>query len=201
MRQLETNLNFISSMADDPAVTTAALKQEFDKAGNVIKGYINDTLLDDIVDADESTATSVLEDVGEMLEDFEEDIAGEMADFKEEVNGSLATMQGTINGMSGNVNKKVVYGDFATTTTSATPSITPLQDYTGTITALATGYYPLAIAGVHFSRTFSDMQLIRWQITSKANGRAVITYRILNADNTRTLTPTVSIDVLWVKIR
>lgn len=52
MQRLETNLNFISSLADQPAMSTAELKQEFDKAGNVIKDFINNTMireLDDIV--------------------------------------------------------------------------------------------------------------------------------------------------------
>lgn len=44
MQQLETNLNFISSLPADPAMTTQALQQEFDKAGNVIKDFINNIL-------------------------------------------------------------------------------------------------------------------------------------------------------------
>lgn len=188
-------------MADDPAVTTAALKQEFDKAGNVIKDYINDTLIDDIVDADDTIATSVLSQVSEMLEDFQEDIEGEMNTFKTEVNGSLTTMQGTINSMSGNVNKKTIYSDLAVTGGQASPTITPLQDYSGTVTVTANGFYPLAIAGWHFSRSYGDITLLKLQISSRSNGRAVISYRILSADNNRTMTPTLYFDVLWVKIR
>lgn len=48
LRQLETNLNFISSLPARPAMETHALQEEFDRAGNVIKDYINTWLIPDI---------------------------------------------------------------------------------------------------------------------------------------------------------
>lgn len=204
MRQLETNLNFISSLPDDPTVTTAALKQEFDKAGNVIKTYINDTLIDDIVDADDNTAASVLSQVNELLDDFEEDITGEMASFKEEVNGSLNTMQGTISSMSGTVGSKTSYGDFKITTgyrTDNLPGTNASADYTLTCTINNSGYFPIAIAGFHYVKGNFDSELLRYELTTQVSGRAVVTYK-LRLNNTQVATSnTVYFNILWVKVR
>lgn len=47
--RLTEDLNFIQALSDEPndvdGLTAAGLKAEFDKSGNEIKGYINDTLL------------------------------------------------------------------------------------------------------------------------------------------------------------
>lgn len=48
MQQLETDLNYISSLEDRPAMATAALKAQFDMAGNTIKNYINSLLIPSI---------------------------------------------------------------------------------------------------------------------------------------------------------
>lgn len=45
---LSTNLNNIQALADKPSMTSAELKTEFDKAGNAIKSYINNTLIGEI---------------------------------------------------------------------------------------------------------------------------------------------------------
>lgn len=48
MQQLETDLNYISSLADQPAMATAELKAQFDMAGNTIKNYINNLFIPSI---------------------------------------------------------------------------------------------------------------------------------------------------------
>lgn len=48
MQQLEADLNYISSLEDRPAMATAALKAQFDMAGNTIKDYINSLLIPSI---------------------------------------------------------------------------------------------------------------------------------------------------------
>lgn len=205
MRQLETNLNFISSLPDDPAVTTAALKQEFDKAGNVIKTYINDTLIDDIVDADDSTAASVLEQVDGLLDDFEEGLAGEMSTFKEEVNGSLNTMQGTINSMSSSVNGKCVYGDFVISTGSRSDNLAKSAptsaDYTLDCTIIKSGYFPIAIVGFHYVKGNVNSELLRYELTSRSSGRAVVTYKLRLNNTIDTTGHTLYFNILWVKVR
>lgn len=45
---LTTDLNYIAALADEPLLTATLLKQEFDKSGNAIKTYINDTLTDEL---------------------------------------------------------------------------------------------------------------------------------------------------------
>ena len=204
MRQLETNLNFISSLPDDPAIMTSELKQEFDKAGNTIKGYINDILLPDITNADENTATSVMNQVRAAIDDFENEIESTINDFKNQVNGSLSSMQDTISNMSGSVNSKVSYGDFAITTGNRSDNLagnTTSIEYNLDCTITKEGYFPIGIVGFHYLKTDVDSELLRYELTSRANGRAVVTYK-LKLNNTRqTTTHTVYFNILWVKIR
>ena len=48
LTRLTTNLNNLSSLADQPTEAASELKAVFDKAGNDIKSYINNTLLPEI---------------------------------------------------------------------------------------------------------------------------------------------------------
>ena len=45
MDKLTENLDFISTLPDQPTTSAAELKREFDKAGNIIKDYINNILI------------------------------------------------------------------------------------------------------------------------------------------------------------
>lgn len=45
LTELTSNLNIHQSLPDQPALTADELKEEFDKAGNFIKEYLNETLL------------------------------------------------------------------------------------------------------------------------------------------------------------
>lgn len=47
---LTENLNIISSLPDKPTLQSNELKNEFDKAGNLIKEFINDTLLIEVTE-------------------------------------------------------------------------------------------------------------------------------------------------------
>lgn len=209
------DMNKVSSLADQPTITSTALKAKFDEGGQKIKEYLNGTLVDEVQDAFQDLEGEI-QDALEQIQTLLDALTAENISYDNTSSGMTATnvqagideLKGITNSLStsiGSVNttagKKTVYSDFATTTGSANPSVAPLQDYSGTITVTADGWYPVAVAGYHFSRTYADMQLLRLQLTSKANGRAVVTYRILNADNTRTLTPNLYVDVLWVKIR
>ena len=49
--QFTEDLNIISSLADQPTMTSSELKAEFDLAGNKIKDYINNILISGIQDA------------------------------------------------------------------------------------------------------------------------------------------------------
>lgn len=58
---LDGDISFISKLDDEPndvgGMTSAQLKAEFDKAGNVIKDYINNSLIPEILAADAVEAT------------------------------------------------------------------------------------------------------------------------------------------------
>lgn len=215
LTKLTEDLNIISALADQPTITSTQLKAKFDEASGIIKTYINNVLIDDVEDAFNDMAEDLQEAI-QTIQSLLDSLTAENITYDNTSSGLTATnvqnaideLKSGLNTLStsiGNVDtatgKKTVYSDFAITTGSANPSVAPLQDYSGTITVTADGWYPVAVGGFHFSRTYADMQLLRLQLTSKANGRAVVTYRILNADNTRTLTPNLYVDVLWVKIR
>ena len=74
MRQLEDDLNFISSLPDRPAMATADLKREFDKAGNRIKTYINSIMLPDLVDFQTNIETTISTQIGGLRTELEEDM-------------------------------------------------------------------------------------------------------------------------------
>lgn len=46
--KLTENLNIISSLPDRPAMTTNELKEQFDKAGNIIKEFLNNSFLPEL---------------------------------------------------------------------------------------------------------------------------------------------------------
>ena len=48
LTKLETNLNIIKSLPNKPTLEADELKKKFDEASNLIKEYINDTLLEEI---------------------------------------------------------------------------------------------------------------------------------------------------------
>jgi len=48
LTELTANLNIHQSLPDKPALTADELKEEFDKAGNLIKEYLNDILLSEL---------------------------------------------------------------------------------------------------------------------------------------------------------
>lgn len=48
LSELTANLNIHQSLPDQPALTADELKEEFDKAGNLIKEYLNGTLLSEL---------------------------------------------------------------------------------------------------------------------------------------------------------
>lgn len=48
LTELTSNLNIHQSLPNQPALTADELKEEFDKAGNLIKEYLNDTLISEL---------------------------------------------------------------------------------------------------------------------------------------------------------
>ena len=50
LRKLTDDLNKVQALADQPTITSSELKATFDEAGNIIKDYINNILLEDLQD-------------------------------------------------------------------------------------------------------------------------------------------------------
>ena len=68
IQKLTTDLNIIQSLDNQPSLTAEQLKAKFDEAVNIIKTYINDTLVDGINDA-----ISQLDDIDNLVDDSIED--------------------------------------------------------------------------------------------------------------------------------
>jgi hypothetical protein len=112
MQQLETNLNFISSLPDRPAMETQALKREFDKAGNVIKDYINNILIPDLSLFETEIQTSIqtridtaLTDIREEMSTLQTTLEGQMTTLQNNVNSQLNTMNSQISTIAGKVSQ------------------------------------------------------------------------------------------------
>lgn len=59
IQKLTEDLNIIAGLDNQPTLTPTQLKAKFDEASNIIKDYINNTLVDAIEDAVESVTGSV----------------------------------------------------------------------------------------------------------------------------------------------
>ena len=210
------DVNIISSLPDQPTITSTQLKAKFDEASTKIKNYINNTLIDGITDWGDDLQTTIEGELQDAIDEIEALINGLSADdvaYDNTTSGLTATdvqnaidelvtkVNSVTSDVNNNLGKKTIYSDFEMSNASANVTIQPLQDYTGTIIANKLGFKPLGIVGAHFSRGFGDMQLLRWQLTSRSDGSTTVTYRILSADISRALNASVYFDILWVKVR
>lgn len=210
------DVNIISSLPDQPTITSTELKAKFDEASTKIKNYINNTLIDGITDWGDDLQTTIEGDLQDALDEIQalidglsaEDVAYDnttsgltATDVQNAIDELVTKVNSVTSDVNNNLGKKTIYSDFEMSNASASVTVQPLQDYTGTIIATKSGFKPLGIVGVHFTRVFADMQLVRWQLTSRSDGSTTVTYRILNADNTRALNASVYFDILWVKVR
>ena len=59
IQKLTEDLNIIAGLDNQPTLTPTQLKAKFDEASNIIKDYINNTLVDAIEDAVEAVTGSV----------------------------------------------------------------------------------------------------------------------------------------------
>lgn len=215
MRQLETNLNYISSLPDDPAMTTTALKQEFDKAGNVIKTFINEELEEDIT-TDIASCLATAKDytdtsVGAI------DLNADNINYDNTTSGLEATntqdaIDEVVTTTSAAEASKTEYSDFETSTHSSGTLDNGHGGYaTKTISITKSGYYPLGIVGfkstgtkvvtgggqINMGATLAEINL-----TSASSGSGEITGKTYCADNASdTYKSTFTVDVLWVKVR
>ena len=204
MTQLETNLNFISSLPDDPTGTTAELKQEFDKAGNVIKNFINNTL--------ESEITADIASCLASAKAYADSAIGELSfsasniSYDNTLSGMTATdvqsaideLKTGLTSVASAANSKLKYSDFAFTSTTINISLSAAARKSGTQSISKSGYYALGIIGD--TSTSEAIDIRQKQITSRSNGSGVITYLVQNEDYGNPRTGKITFDILWVKI-
>lgn len=212
------DMNKVSSLADQPTITSTALKAKFDEGGQKIKEYLNGTLTDEVQDAFqdlEGEIQDALDQIQALLDaltaeniSYDNTSSGMTADDVQEAIDELKGITNTLSTSIGSVNttagKKAVYSDFTITTGSRSdnlPGNTSTADYTLDCTITNSGYFPIGIVGFHYVKGTFDSELLRYELTSRSSGRAVVTYK-LRLNNTQiTTNNTVYFNILWVKIR
>ena len=95
LTKMTEDLNFISGLADQPTSTSSELKGMFDKAGNTIKDFINNTLITDIQsgvnDDINSAKKTILNAVDDSLEELETTINEQITEKLEKIEESMQT--------------------------------------------------------------------------------------------------------------
>ena len=203
MRQLEDDLNFISSLPDRPAMATADLKREFDKAGNRIKTYINSIMLPDLVDFQTNIETTISTQIGGLRTELEEDMTtlqttleGEMTDLSTNLNSAMNQLRSDVESSIGG---KVSSGDFSITT--VTQGVEPSVGYNTddrTPQFNRSGYKGLGCIGYRLATYNGQLGIVGVRTTEAGNG--YIKVNLVTTGNTSgrnngefTLT------LLWVK--
>ena len=203
MRQLEDDLNFISSLPDRPAMATADLKREFDKAGNRIKTYINSTMLPDLVDFQTNIETTISTQIGGLRTELEEDMTtlqttleGEMTDLSTNLNSAMNQLRSDVESSIGG---KVSSGDFVITTHNQ--DVEPSYGYnyeTRNTTATKSGYKALGCVGWTVTNNVGDVRVYGVRTTAVGNGTCTIELKTWGNTSGRN-NATFNLSILWVK--
>lgn len=213
------NVSVHQSIPDQPTMSASELKTAWDTPANDIKDYLNNTLTDEVVDAFQDLEEEIQNALNQ-IQDLLDALTAENVSYDNTSSGMSATnvqagideLKGITNTLStsiGNINttagKKTVYSDFAITTGTRSdnlPKSSPSwTDYNLDVTITASGYYPIAIVGVNYTKPTIASELLRYQLTSRASGRAVVSYKLRLNNTNDTTNHTLSFDILWVKIR
>lgn len=203
MRQLEDDLNFISSLPDRPAMATADLKREFDKAGNRIKTYINSIMLPDLVDFQTNIETTISTQIGGLRTELEEDMTtlqttleGEMTDLSTNLNSAMNQLRSDVESSIGG---KVSSGDFVITTHNQ--DVEPSYGYnyeTRNTTATKSGYKALGCVGWTVTNNVGDVRVYGVRTTAVGNGTCTIELKTWGNTSGRN-NATFNLSILWVK--
>lgn len=212
------NVSVHQSIPDQPTMSASELKTAWDTPANDIKDYLNNTLTDEVVDAFQDLEGEI-QDALDQIQSLLDSLTAENISYDNTSSGMTATnvqagideLKGITNGLStsisnvsGTAGQKTVYSDFTIVTgnrSDTVPASPNWTDYSFDCTVTNNGYFPIAIAGLHYVKPSIDSQLLRYELTSRANGRAVISYKF-RVNNTQTSTThNLYFNVLWVKIR
>lgn len=199
MQQLETDLNYISSLPDRPAMATDALKREFDKAGNAIKDYINSIMIPDLVTYQTELQASVASQINSVRTELEGAMSTLQTTLEGEMQELSSSLTEALNAVTGTANSKVSYGDFAFTTETISGTLNMGAYRADAIALSKSGYYPLGLIGEENDQEAIDIR--KSSITSRNNGGGALGYKIQNEDYGNNRPYTIKFYVLWVKVR
>lgn len=207
--KLTDDLNIISSLPDRPTLTSQELKEQFDKASNLIKKYINEKLTEEVATELETTINEAKKYVDSLSETLEETVNSKITELENSVNTSIEDIQTTVNTSISNLNtsvdKKTAYGDM--TIEMHQVSWGGGQVYLGSSqtdasnTITKSGYYPIGVCSINTLSRDRDYKIIGH---SKANGKITVNYRWYHPTDISIAPgdmPQSIICVAWVKIR
>ena len=92
MERLTADLNIIQTLADQPAMPARELKAKFDEAGNIIKNFLNDQLLDELEDWQTS---------------LNESITASMTNLENRVDSRLTTLETNLTSQMNNLDSSL----------------------------------------------------------------------------------------------
>ena len=199
MEKFTEDLNIIRSLPDNPALTSDEFRSKFDEAGKKIKEYINNILGPEVESkAGETELTQLNTKINTSLTELEDAVNQAMEDFTLEVNRSLDSI-------SSMANNKTSYEDLVVTQHNVSLQ-TNIQfgRVTQTQTINNSGYKPLAIVGTYIPYDYNQQwTLEQYRITNSSNGSGTVsvTGQAGKADGNKNYSTTVTLDILWIKVR
>lgn len=108
LTELTSNLNIHQSHPDQPALTADELKEDFDKAGNLIKEYLNETLLPElnvIINSLQNKNTSIDGAINSLQR-----IVGEATTNITNIQTSISNIEDKTNNYKSGANTKITIG-------------------------------------------------------------------------------------------
>lgn len=211
IQKLTEDLNIIAGLDNHPALTPTQLKAKFDEAANLIKAYINNTLLNGI-DLNISDLNNLILELQNVLNNIDAEginydntnsqlESTNLQSAIDELKTLITSLNTNLNSLSFAINNKVIYSDFLITTAGNIVSVDSMAELTNTISINNTGFFPIGIVGVDFQRTNPDVTLLEYRLTSSGNGTGIIKFKLKSQNISNTTSHYVGFDVLWVRIR
>lgn len=117
LSKLTDNLNNIQSLPDKPSLEAEELKEEFDKAGNAIKAYINEVLTEEIEALINNTVESAKIIVENVLTS-ESAVNALSANQGKALKDLIDTMKTKLDGIATGANKTMVENVLTSTSTT-----------------------------------------------------------------------------------
>lgn len=203
MQQLEADLNFIRSLPARPAMRTEDLQAEFDKAGNTIKDWINNTHIPELMLFQTDIQTSIQTQINTALDTIRGEmntlkttLEGEMTDLSTNLNSAMNQLRSDVESSIGG---KVGSGDFVITTHNQ--DVEPSYGYnyeTRNTTATKSGYKALGCVGWTVTNNVGDVRVYGVRTTAIGNGTITIELKTWGNTNGRN-NATFNLSILWVK--